>query len=437
MSADRRSFVQLLAAVGLLHLTRGLTHHSPEPRFMPLPRSDWRSQFPSLNQTINGHPLAYLDTAATAQRPRAVSQAVIDFYERDNSNPGRTLHTLARRAEADYENARKAVARFVNAPDPLEIIFTRGTTEGINLVASSWGAENLHAGDEVLLTISEHASSMLPWQIAAQRAGAVVRYLDIESTGQLRLDQLDGLITRRTKVLSFMHVSNVLGLINPAKELCARARAAGIVSVVDAAQSAPHMPIDIQDIGCDFLAFSGHKLMGPMGTGVLYGRRELLDAMPPYQSGSNMAHEVGVDSLEYSAGALKFGAGTPNVSGPVGLAAAIDFIGSLGFDAIRRHEAMLVRHALERLTRIPGLRILGSTIPTDRIGVFSFTMKAAEPARILSELDARGIAIRAGDLASLPLLERLGTRRAARASVYLYNTMEEIDRLADGLTAIR
>jgi cysteine desulfurase / selenocysteine lyase len=438
VTTNRRDFIQRMAVVALTPLAGALTHRSREvPTVTTTPAPEWRSHFPSLNQKINGYPLAYLDTAATAQRPISVSRAIVDFYQRDNSNPGRTLHTLARRADDDYENARQTVARFINAPDPLEIVFTRGTTEGINLVASSWGAANLRAGDEVLLTVSEHASSMLPWQLAAKRAGAVVRYLDIDSTGQLRLDQLDTLITSRTKVLSFMHVSNVLGLINPAKELCRRARAAGILSVVDAAQSAPHLPIDVQDIGCDFLAFSGHKLMGPMGIGVLYGRRELLDAMPPYQSGSNMAHEVALDSREYSAGALKFGAGTPNVSGPVGLAAAIDFIGMLGFDAIRRHEQMLVRYALERLTRIPDLRIVGPTTPRDRIGVFSFTLKGVEPAKILSSLDAKGIAIRAGDLASLPLLERLGTKRAARASVYLYTTTEEIDRLAEALNAVR
>ena len=399
--------------------------------------SSWRAHFPALDQQVYGYPLAYLDTAATAQRPIEVIQAVADYYSRDNANPGRALHTLARRADHDYESARSTMARFVNARDPLEIIFTRGTTEGINLVATAWGGSHLRAGDEVLITISEHASSMLPWQLAAKRAGATIRYLDIDDDGALRLDQLDALLTPRTRVVSFMHVSNVLGIINPAKEICARARAAGALAVVDAAQSVPHFRVDVQDIGCDFLAFSGHKMMGPMGSGVLYGRRELLDAMDPYQAGSNMAHDIGLESAEYSAGALKFGAGTPNVSGPVGLAAAARFIDSIGLDAIRKYELDLTRHALERLREIPGLRVLGQAPAEKRISVLSFLMDGVDVSEIVAALDKKGIAIRGGDLASLPLLERLGVQRAARASLYLYSTIEEVDRLADALKEIR
>lgn len=398
--------------------------------------ADWRSRFPALAQQVNGYPLAYLDTAATAQRPTVVTKAVVDFYERDNANPGRSLHTLAKRADADYESARKTAATFINAADPLEIVFTRGTTEGINLVATAWGGANLRTGDEVLLTVSEHASNMLPWQLAARRAGATVRYLDIDDNGSLRLDQLDASLTARTRVLSFMHVSNVLGLINPAREICARAREAGVITVVDAAQSVPHFKVDVREIGCDFLAFSGHKMMGPMGTGVLWGRRPLLDAMPPYQAGSNMAHAVGLDSADFSFGALKFGAGTPNVSGSVGLAAAMRFIDAVGYGALRDHEQLLTRHFLARLAELPRVRVLGSTVATERIGVFTFVVEGAQPLDVVAALDAKGIAIRGGDLAALPLLMRLGVKQAARASIYLYSTIEEVDRLVDGLKVL-
>ncbi len=398
--------------------------------------ADWRSRFPALAQQVNGYPLAYLDTAATAQRPTVVTKAVVDFYERDNANPGRSLHTLAKRADADYESARKTAATFINAADPLEIVFTRGTTEGINLVATAWGGANLRTGDEVLLTVSEHASNMLPWQLAARRAGATVRYLDIDDNGSLRLDQLDASLTPRTRVLSFMHVSNVLGLINPAREICARAREAGVITVVDAAQSVPHFKVDVREIGCDFLAFSGHKMMGPMGTGVLWGRRPLLDAMPPYQAGSNMAHAVGLDSADFSFGALKFGAGTPNVSGSVGLAAAMRFIDAVGYGALRDHEQLLTRHFLARLAELPRVRVLGSTVATERIGVFTFVVEGAQPLDVVAALDAKGIAIRGGDLAALPLLMRLGVKQAARASIYLYSTIEEVDRLVDGLKVL-
>ncbi|HUQ21040.1 MAG TPA: SufS family cysteine desulfurase [Gemmatimonadaceae bacterium] len=398
--------------------------------------AEWRSHFPVLDQSVNGFPLAYLDTAATSQRPTQVVDALIDFYRRDNANPGRTLHALARRADEDYESARATVSKFINAKDPLEIVFTRGTTEGINLVANAWGGANLRRGDEVLLTISEHASNMLPWQLAAKRAGATVRYLDIDDEGNLRLDQLDKFLSSRTKVVAFMHVSNVLGRINPAKEFCAHAKAAGAMVMIDAAQSAPHFRVDVQDLGCDFLAFSGHKMMGPMGAGALWGRRELLEAMPPYQAGSNMAHDVGLESAEYSHGSLKFGAGTPNVSGPVGLAAAIRFIDSIGRENILAHEQELCRYTLEKFREVRGLRVLGPGASADRIGVFSFVIDGIEPQKILEALDAKGIAIRAGDLASLPLLERLGVKRAARASMYLYTTTGEVDRLVDVLTTL-
>jgi cysteine desulfurase/selenocysteine lyase len=436
--SSRRDFLETLAPMALLPFGRALSTLSSirgnvtsiTPGSSP---AEWRSHFPVLNQSVNGMPLAYLDTAATSQRPTRVIDAIVDFYRRDNANPGRTLHSLARRADQQYEGARSTVAKFINARDPLEIVFTRGTSEGINLVATAWGGANLKPGDEVLLTVSEHASNMLPWQLAARRAGATVRYLDIDDGGNLRLNQLDTLLTSRTKVVAFMHVSNVLGKINPAKEICSCARRTGAMVMIDAAQSAPHFPIDVQELGCDFLAFSSHKMMGPMGVGVLWGRREILDEMPPYQAGSNMAHEVGFESADFSPGALRFGAGTPNVSGPVGLAAAIRFIEHIGRDAILNHERELCRYTLEKMRGVRGLRVLGPQTAEDRIAVFSFVIDGVEPQKILESLDAKGIAIRAGDLASLPLLERLGVKRAARASMYLYTTTDEVDRLIDVL----
>jgi len=443
MSNSRRGFLKMIAPVAMLPIQKALAQLPLEMSNVPEPPiyggtahgpEEWRSHFPALDQSVNGKPLAYLDTAATSQRPVEVVNAVLDFYRRDNANPGRTLHTLARRADADYEDARRTAARFINAADPLEVVFTRGTTEGINLVATSWGGAHLRPGDEVLLTVSEHASNMLPWQLAAKRAGATVRYLDVDDEGNLRVEQLDKMLTSRTKVFAFMHVSNVLGRINPAKELCSRARNAGAMVMIDAAQSAPHFRVDVRDLGCDFLAFSGHKMMGPMGTGVLWGRREMLDAMPPYQAGSNMAHDVGVESAEYSEGALKFGAGTPNVSGAVGLAAAMRFIETIGHDAILAHEQALTRYTLDRLRSLPAVRVLGPQNAENRISVFSFVVEGVAPQDIVASLDARGVAIRGGDLASLPLLQRLGVTRAARASLYLYSTAEEIDRLVEGLS---
>jgi cysteine desulfurase / selenocysteine lyase len=428
MTENRRGFLKMIAPLAMVPALPGSTRRLSGVE-------EWRSHFPVLDQKINGYPIAYLDTAATSQRPAEVIDALMSFYRRDNANPGRTLHSLARRADADYEDARRTAARFINAADPLEIVFTRGTTEGINLVATAWGGANLRRGDEVLLTISEHASSMLPWQLAAKRAGATIRYLDIDDDGALRLDQLDAMLSERTKVFAFMHVSNVLGRINPAKELCARAHRAGAMVMIDAAQSAPHFKIDVRDLGCDFVAFSGHKMMGPMGSGVLWGRREMLDAMPPYQAGSNMAHEVGLESAHYSDGALKFGAGTPNVSGAVGLAAAMRFILALGQEKLFAHEQMLTRYTLDRFRTVKGLRVLGPKSADDRISVFSFVMNGANPQDIVTALDQKGIAIRGGDLASLPLLERLGVTRAARASLYLYSTTGEVDRLIEGLSA--
>ncbi len=394
-----------------------------------------RAQFPVLGERVNGHRLVYLDSAATTQRPRAVLDALTHFSLHDNANPAKSLHTLARRSATLYEKARQTAARFLHARAPEEIVWTRGTTEAINLVASSWGDANLHSGDEIILTVSEHYSSLVPWQLAARRANARVRILDVEDDGRLRLDQLDALLSKRTKLVAFPHVSNVLGLINPAKEICERAHRVGALVIVDGAQSVPHFSVDVQKLGCDFFAFSGHKMFGPMGIGVLWARREILDNMSPYQAGSNMAHDVEMKSAptHFAEGGLKFEAGTPNVSGAVGLAAAIDFLESLGREELWRREQELTRYALSRFKEVKGLRILGSTAPNERVSVFSFVVENRPVLGVVKELDALGIAVRGGDLASLPVLKRMGTGAAVRASCYAYTSVEEVDQLIAAL----
>jgi cysteine desulfurase/selenocysteine lyase len=377
---------------------------------------------------MNGRPLVYLDSAATTQRPRAVIAAITEFYERDNANPSRSLHALARRSAEKYDAARATVARFINAADPNEVVFVRGTTEGINLAAAAWGGLNLRTGDEVLLTRGEHYSNLLPWRLAAERAGALVRYADVDDDGRIQLEDLDRKLNPRTRLVAFSHVSNVIGYINPAAEICARARAAGARVLIDGAQSVPHFAVDVQALGCDFMAFSSHKMLGPMGIGGLWARRELLEEMAPYQSGSNMTHDVDLDApMRYEHGALKFGAGTPNVSGPIGWAAAIDYLNRIGRTAVRDHEQALTEYALKRFSEIGGLRMIGPRTATNRIPVFAFSVEGRTPAGLVKDLDTAGIAVRGGDLASLPLLRRLGITSAVRASCYLYTSFADID----------
>src|SRR5688572_29434146 len=374
MSLDRRHFVSLLAAAAVNH--RGPLANERRSQLQPIAAS-----FPALRQQIGGHPLTYLDSAATTLRPQAVIDALVDFYSTDNANPA-PVHTLARRAASQLAGARQTVARFINAPSPNEIIFTRGTTEGINLIAGSWAAANLRSGDEVILTVAEHNSNLLPWTRAAKHAGATVRVVEVDDEGHLRLDQLKQLISVKTRLIAFSHVSNVLGLVNPAKDVCALARQAGARVVIDGAQSAPHVSIDVQDLGCDFYVFSGHKMLGPMATGVVWGRLELLDAMPAYHVGSNMAHEVDFERATVEHGALKFQAGTPDVAGPVGLAAAIDVLTAIGREATWRHDQDLVRHGLARLREVKGLRIVGSASPQNRVPVFTFVIEGKSPKAI-------------------------------------------------------
>ena len=446
MDACRRGFLQkatgcvALAASALrrAHVSRLVQNSDPARNTTLGPLESLRAQFPGLEKRINGYPLVYLDSAATTQRHRAVIDALTHYYVQENANPSKSLHTLARRSATLYDQARDTVARFLNAHAAEEIVWTRGTTEAINLVASSWGSANLRPGDEIILTVAEHYSNLVPWQLAARRANIRVRIVDVEDDGRLRLDQLEKLLSERTRLVAFSQVSNVLGLINPVKEFSERAHRLGALVLVDGAQSAPHFPIDVQELGCDFFAFSGHKILGPMGIGVLWARQAILEGMWPYQAGSNMAHDVELESTStaFAKACLKFEAGTPNVPGAVGLAAALEFVQSLDRKALWAREQALTRYALSRLREVKGLRILGPTESKDRISVFSFVMENGQPLDVVKTLDAAGIAVRGGDLAALPLLRRMGATAAVRASCYLYTTEEEVDRLTIELSKI-
>jgi cysteine desulfurase/selenocysteine lyase len=393
----------------------------------------WRQDFPALRTSGAEDRHVYLDSAATAQRPTAVINALRVFYERDNANPGKTQHAMARRAFEQYQKARQTLARFINAPSPDEITWVRGTTEGVNLVASAWARSVLRPGDEILLTIAEHSSNLLPWRLAAEQTGARVGFIDVDDAGRISLEDLDRKLTSQTRLVAFSHVSNVAGYLNPAAEICARARHAGARTFVDAAQSAPHVPLDVRAIGCDFLAFSSHKIAGPMGAGVLWASTELLDSMSPYQSGSNMAHAVDLDGQQFEKGAYKFGAGTPSAADAIGMAAAVDYLEALGRDAVRIHEEQITSYALKRMASIPNLRVLGPQQSKDRIPVFAFDVAGIAAESLMQDLDARGIAIRAGDLSALPLLRHFGVREAARASCFLYTTQADIDAFSEAL----
>jgi cysteine desulfurase/selenocysteine lyase len=391
-----------------------------------------RDQFPTLHQTVNGHPLVYLDNAATTQKPKSVIEALDRFYERDNSNVHRGLHALSTRATDAYEGARSRVAKFINARHPEEIIFTRGTTESIKLVAASWGGANLKKGDVILLTEMEHHSNLVPWQLVAQRTGATLRYLPVTGDdGLLDLSVLDQVLTPQVKVFAFTHVSNTLGTINPVAELCAKARTMGAITVVDAAQSVGHMPIDVQAIGCDFLAFSGHKMASVTGIGALYGRRALLDAMPPWQGGGGMISSVDLFESRWKPSPERFEAGTPNFGDAVALAASCDFLDGLDREAIRRHDGALSRTAHDRLAEIPGIRIIGPS--GERGGLVSFAFKDLHAHDVVTFADEDGIALRGGHHCNQPLMKKLGLTSTARASFYVYNEEREIELLVASL----
>ena len=390
-----------------------------------------REDFPALHQAVNGHPLVYLDNAATSQKPRAVIDALVHYYERDNANVHRGIHELSNRATAAFEAARIRAAQFINAHSADEIIFTRGTTEGINLVANSWGSKNLKPGDHILLTEMEHHSNLVPWQLLAERTGAKLVYLPIigGDEGLLDLAKLDSLLTRDVKILAMVHISNSLGTVNPVAELCESARKLGIITLVDAAQSVGHLPIDVQAIGCDFLAFSGHKICGPTGIGVLYGRGEVLEAMPPWHGGGEMILEAGYFKTTYKHAPHRFEAGTPDISGPIGLHAAMDYLDALGRENIWRHDQELARHAYTRLSEIKGVRLFGPKV--GRAGVVSFLLDGVHAHDVVTVADQWGVALRGGHHCTQPLMRKMGVESTARASFYFYNTEAEVDRLIE------
>ncbi|GAB4352193.1 MAG: cysteine desulfurase [Methylohalobius crimeensis] len=387
-----------------------------------------RADFPALHQEVHGKPLVYLDNAASAQKPRQVIDTLAEFYARDFANVHRGVHTLSERATARYEGARDKVRGFLNAARMEEIVFVRGTTEAINLVAQSYGRTNLKAGDEVLITAMEHHSNIVPWQMVCRQTGAKLKVAPINDQGELILDEFEKLLGPRTRVVAVSHMSNALGTVNPVEEIIAMAHAHGAVVLLDGAQAAPHIPpVDVQALGCDFYAFSGHKLYGPTGIGVLYGKRELLEAMPPWQGGGEMIRKVTFEETEYKALPYKFEAGTPAIAEVVGLGAAIDYMESIGFDAIAAHEHELLRYATERALEIPGLKVIGTAAHKE--AVLSFTLDRVHPHDIGTFLDHFGVAVRAGHHCAMPVMDFFQVPATARASFALYNTQEEADQL--------
>ncbi len=397
---------------------------------------DWkaiREDFPILREQAHGHPLIYFDSAATSQKPRAVLDALRNYYEHENANVHRGLHELSSRATEAYEKSRQRVASYLGAASADEIVFTRGTTESINLVAQAWGGKFLGDGDVVLLTEMEHHSNLVPWQLLAERTGAQLRFVPVCDNGTLALDRLSSLLTPEVKLFAFTHVSNSLGTINPVHELCEKARSVGALTLVDAAQSAGHMPINVRELGCDFLAFSGHKMCGPTGIGALYGRAEILDSMPPWHGGGEMIVSVTLEKSAFKKAPHRFEAGTPNIAGAIGLAAAIDYIERIGRSAIFEHDAQLAGYAMERLAELPGMRVLGPS--AERGALVGFVMDAAHPHDLTTFADQYGLAMRGGHHCNQPLMRRFGLPGTTRASFYFYNTKEEIDRMIEILRA--
>ena len=392
-----------------------------------------RQDFPILQRTVaSGAPLVYLDNAASSQKPLAVIQAMDDYYRRYNANVHRGVHTLSEEATAAFEDAREKVARFIHAPHSRQVIFTRGATESINLVAHTWGRANLRPGDEVLITEMEHHANIVPWQILREQLGFTLRYVPVTDQGLLDLDALDTLLTERTKIFCFVHASNVVGTINPVEYLVARARAVGAKVLIDGAQSVPHMAVDVQALDADFFAFSSHKLCGPTGIGVLYGKRDLLEAMPPFMGGGDMIREVTMAGSKWNSLPYKFEAGTPAIAEGIGLGAAVDYLQSVGMDWVRSHEQEITRYAYARMSEVEGLRILGPG-PEQRGGLIAFTLEGVHPHDIAALLDRSGVAVRAGHHCAAPLHARYGIPASARASFYLYNTAAEVDVLVDAL----
>jgi cysteine desulfurase/selenocysteine lyase len=390
-----------------------------------------RHDFPALQGKVHGKPLIYLDNAATSQKPQAVIDSIARYYQSENSNVHRGVHFLSELATQAYENARSRVRQLLNAAHDHEIVFTRGTTEGINLVASSYGRCRVKAGDEILISAMEHHSNIVPWQMLCEEKGAVLRVIPMNDAGELLLEEYERLLSDRTRLVAVVHVSNALGTVNPIKPMIAMAHHRGVPVLVDGAQAAPHLPVDVQDLDCDFFALSGHKLFGPTGVGILYGKADLLEAMPPYQGGGDMISAVTFEKTLYNVLPYKFEAGTPHISGAIGLAAAIEYVERIGLNRIAAYEAQLLDYGTELLSAIPGLRIIGTA--KEKAGVLSFVLEGVHAHDIGTILDHEGIAIRAGHHCAMPVMKRFGLPATARASLAFYNTREELDRLAKGI----
>jgi cysteine desulfurase/selenocysteine lyase len=394
-----------------------------------------RQDFPALHQTVHGKPLAYLDNAASAQTPQPVLDAILEFYRRDRANVHRGVHELSQRATASYEQARIKVQRFLNAASYQEIVWTRGTTEGINLVASSWGRKNVKAGDEVIISALEHHSNIVPWQMLCEEKGAKLRVIPMNQAGELEMDELGRLLSDRTKIVAVNHVSNALGTINPVEEIIARAHAAGAIVLLDGAQAVPHMPVDVQALDADFYAFSGHKIFGPTGIGILYGKQALLESMPPYQGGGDMIASVTFEKTTYNDLPYKFEAGTPNIADGIGLGAALDYVQEIGLDSIARYEAELLAYATEAVGAIQGVRLIGTA--KEKASVLSFVLDGVHPHDIGTILDREGVAVRAGHHCAQPVMDFFGVAATTRASFAFYNTREEIDQLAAAIVKVK
>jgi cysteine desulfurase / selenocysteine lyase len=406
---------------------------TPEPQEYNVERI--RADFPILHQKVHGHPLVYLDNAATSQKPRQVIDAITRYYERDNANIHRGVHYLSEKATEDYENARKAVQEFINAGDSREIIFVRSTTEAINLVAQTYARQNLKPGDEVLITAMEHHSDIVPWQMICQEKQGKLQVAPINEDGELILEEFERLLTPRTKLVAVAHLSNALGTINPIKRIVEIAHAKNVPVLVDGAQAAPRLPVDVRNLDCDFYAFSGHKIYGPTGIGVLYGKLPILESMPPYQGGGDMISSVAFERTVYNKVPHKFEAGTPDISGPIGLRAALEYINRLGIENIEKHEHELLQYATEQVSVIPGVKLIGTA--KEKAGVLSFVMEGVHPHDIGTILDQQGIAIRTGHHCAQPVMHRFGVPATARASFGLYNTKEEIDALVSGIKKVQ
>ena len=414
-------------------------HPGPQPGVPGCPNIELdvakiREDFPILGQTVNGHPLVYLDNAATSQKPKAVIDCLVNYYTTTNSNVHRGVHSLSQQATEEYEGARTKVQNLLNAANVREIIYVRGTTEAINLVAQTFGRHNVGQGDEIIISALEHHSNIVPWQMLCHEKGATLKVIPINDAGELLLDDYEQLLSSRTKLVSVVHVSNALGTINPAKQIVEMAHSRGVPVLLDGAQAAPHMTVDVQDLGCDFYAFSGHKLYAPTGIGILYGKEELLEKMPPWQGGGEMIKSVTFQETLYNDLPYKFEAGTPNIAGAIGMGAAIDYVNNIGMERISAREHELLEYGTQCLESIEGLRLIGTA--ENKSAVLSFVMEKVHPHDIGTILDSQGIAIRTGHHCAQPVMERFGIPATARASLAFYNTKEEVDTLVKGIDRV-